>query len=363
MSELLQYKCPSCGGQLEFDSTVQKMKCPYCGKKIAVESLSHYDEELEKEASDNMNWDMSLKNQWEESETEGMRVYHCDSCGGEIITEESTGASKCPYCDNPIVMKGNFKGDLRPDFIIPFKLDKKAAKNAYLRHLEGKRFLPKKVFKNENHIDEIKGIYVPFWLFDCDVDARIKYHGERDSFWSDRDYDYMKTEHYSVLRAGHLSFNKVPHDGSRAIDDTLMESIEPFNFDGAVDFQTAYLSGYLADKYTVSVEDCIPATNQRIKWTTESQFQKRVKNYNRLIVQSSDVKVTDNKVNYVLYPVWILNTTWRGKKYIFAMNGQTGKLVGDLPCDMRKYWLNFLGVGVLASLATVAISYLAWLVR
>ena len=104
-----------------------------------------------------MVWDTSAGEEWGEGETDGLRTYQCQSCGGEIVADENMAASACPYCGNPIVVTGQFSGALKPDYVIPFKLDKKAAKDGLMRHLEGKRLLPK-VFKDQNHIDEIKGV-------------------------------------------------------------------------------------------------------------------------------------------------------------------------------------------------------------
>ena len=177
-------------------------------------------------------------------------LYVCESCGGEILADKTTGATSCPYCGNKVVMKGQFDGALRPDYIIPFKKDKKQAKEAYRKHLEGKKFLPG-VFKQQNHIDEIKGVYVPFWLFDTDASADIRYHATKTRFWSDSDYDYTETSHYSVFRAGNIGFDQIPVDGSSKIDNDLTESLEPYVISEAVDFATPYLAGYVADKYDV----------------------------------------------------------------------------------------------------------------
>lgn len=155
-------------------------------------------------------------------------------------------------------MAGRLAGDLKPDYVIPFKLDKKAAKEGLSRHIKGKRLLPK-IFKDQNHIDEIKGVYVPFWLFDTDAEAGIRYKATKVRSWSDSDYIYTETRHYSVIREGSLGFDNVPVDGSSKMEDALMESIEPFNFSEAVDFQTAFLSGYLADRYDISSEKASPA--------------------------------------------------------------------------------------------------------
>lgn len=356
----LQYKCPCCGGQIEFDSASQNMKCPYCDTEYEVETLKSFDDVLNKEQGDNMTWETNAGTEWAEGETDGMRVYSCNSCGGEIVVDATTAASSCPFCDNPVVMMGQFTGALKPDYVIPFKLDKEAAKKALKKHYEGKRLLPK-VFKNENHIDEIKGVYVPFWLFDADADANVRYKATRIRCWSSGDYDYTETSFYSVLRAGNVGFERVPVDGSTKMADDLMESIEPFDFKDAVDFQTAYLSGYLADKYDVDSEQSITRANDRIKRSTENAFASTVQGYSSVIPEHTSIQLQNGKAKYALYPVWLLNTTWKGKKYTFAMNGQTGKFVGDLPVDKGAYKRWLFGLTAAIGAAAFAGSYLLWL--
>ncbi len=348
MAELLLYKCPCCGGSIEFDSTVQKPKCPYCDTEFELDTLKSYDSDLSGDSADEMNWDDSSEGEWREGEADGLRVYVCNSCGGEIICDDTTAASKCPYCDNPIIMKGQLGGDLRPDLVIPFKLDKNAAKAALMRHLEGKPLLPK-VFKDENHIDEIKGVYVPFWLYDAEADANVRYRATKVRSYTTSKYNCVETKYYSVTRSGTLAFNHIPVDGSSKMADDLMESIEPFDYSGAVDFQTAYLSGYLADRYDVSVEDSRARANSRIKTSTEDAFRNTVIGYSSVTTEQSSVRVGNGKTQYVLYPVWMLNTTWNNQKYTFAMNGQTGKFVGNLPVDKGKFWTFLLGGAAVCS--------------
>ena len=163
MAGLQEYKCPCCGGAIAFDSKIQKMKCPYCDTEFEMDALKGYDAELQNEQTDDMEWDTSAGSEWQEGETDGLRTYVCKSCGGEIVGDANMAATSCPFCDNPIVMMGQFAGALKPDLVIPFKLDKKAAKEGLKKHLTGKRLLPK-IFKDQNHIDEIKGVYVPFWV-------------------------------------------------------------------------------------------------------------------------------------------------------------------------------------------------------
>ncbi len=360
MAAIQEYKCPCCGGAIAFDSTIQKMKCPYCGTEFEMETLAGYDNELKSEQADDMRWETDTGGNWQEGEADGLRSYVCNSCGGEIVGDENTAATSCPFCGSPVVMMDQFSGALKPDYVIPFKLDKGAAKEALKNHYKGKRLLPK-VFKDENHIDEVKGVYVPYWLFDAEADADMRYKATRVRHWSDSTYDYTETSYFSVRRSGSIGFENVPVDGSKKMADDLMESLEPFDFTKAVDFQTAYLAGYLADKYDVDAEQSIGRANERIRKTTEEAIDATVKGYATVTREAGSIRFNNSKVKYALFPVWILNTTWNGKKYLFAMNGQSGKMVGDLPLDKGAYrkWLfgltGAIGAVVYAALFLISI--------
>ena len=361
MAVLQEYKCPCCGGAIAFDSAVQKMKCPYCDTEFEMESLASYDADLKKEIPDDMSWEEDAGTEWDEGEADGLCSYVCNSCGGEIVCDENTAATSCPYCSNPVVMMGKLSGSLKPDYVIPFKIDKKAAKEALKKHYLGKRLLPK-VFKDQNHIDEIKGIYVPFWIFNADADGNVRYRATRVRMWSTEDFDYTETSFYSVVREGSLSFEHVPVDGSSKIDDALMESIEPFDFSQAVDFQTAYLAGYFADKYDVNAEQSIDRANERIKRSTEEVLASTVESYATMTPEYSSVQLKNGSAKYALYPVWLLNTSWNGNTYTFAMNGQTGKFVGDLPLDKKAYRKWLFGLAGIIGAAVFALQFLLWLI-
>ena len=289
MAGMLEYKCPCCDGAIQFDSATQKMKCPYCDTEFDVDTLKGYDEELKDEKPSEMEW-TTPGGSWAEGETAGLHTYSCKSCGGEIVGDDTMAASACPFCGNPIVLTGQFAGALRPDLIIPFKLDKKAAKAKLQEHLKGKTLLPR-VFRSQNHIDEVKGVYVPFWLFDSDADAQLRFTATRTRSWSDSKYDYTETNYYSVRRDGTLGFDAVPVDGSSKIEDDLMESIEPFAMQDAIPFQTAYLAGYVADKYDVTAEDSIERANRRIRRSTEETFQQTVTGYDSVKVENSSIQL------------------------------------------------------------------------
>jgi len=352
--------CPACKAEVFFQPGDQEATCPSCGAEFEVEALLAYAAQKEEKKTDSMTWDTQAGGQWQQGETDGLRVYSCKTCGGEIVADETTGATACPYCGNPVVLSGHFAGSLKPDLVIPFQVDKKAAIAALNNHYKGKRLLPK-VFKDQNHIEEVKGLYVPVWLFDADADAQVEYEATKVRTWSDSDYDYTETRHYAVLRGGTLGFADVPVDGSTKMDDTLMESIEPFDISGAVPFQAAYLPGYLADKYDVDADASIGRANERIKQSTEDAFRSTVVGYTSVTTVDSSVRLENGRARYALYPVWMLNTQWKGQKFTFAINGQTGKIAGDLPMDKGAFWKYLLGVTGAVTALAFAISYCMWL--
>lgn len=342
MDKTTSYKCPCCGAALVWGSKDQKMICEYCDNKFDEEQLKAILAEEQKENTE-QEPEWNIKENREEDEMGGMKVYICQSCGGEIIGDENSAATECVYCGNPTILTENISGINRPKYVIPFKIDKRAAKEKLKEFYKGKRLLPKEFYR-ENHIENIKGIYVPFWLFDCEAEADITYAATRIKYWSDSKYNYTKTDHYMVNRGGRLAFDKIPVDASSKMDDAYMDSIEPFDYSQLTEFSEKYLSGYFADKYDVSSKESIPRVNKRVKSSTEEKFRETVIGYDTVSPRNTRVNIRNGNVDYTMFPVWLLNTKYKDKIYTFAMNGQTGKFVGELPTDRGKAFAYIFGI-------------------
>ena len=182
--QITNYQCPACTGPLHFEGSSGMLECEYCGSRYPVREIEELYRDKEKAAEaagvqaqaaaqaapkDEYAW---------EPENEHLRVYTCPSCGAELFCDETTAATSCPYCGNPTVVPGQFHGQMKPDYILPFRLDKNAAVAALKNYYKGKKLLPK-AFSEQNHIEEIKGVYVPFWLFDGRVSADISFNATR----------------------------------------------------------------------------------------------------------------------------------------------------------------------------------------
>ena len=356
----IQYKCPNCGGSLTFNSKTQMVECEFCGSTYSPDEVKKHAEELAKAEEKVLDWgDGENTSEFSQKELEGLRVFHCDSCGGELIADENTSATSCPYCGSPVILKGRLQGALKPDRIIPFKSSKEDLAPTFTSYMKKKVFVPN-AFKKEHSVEEIKGIYVPFWLHDAGVRGNVFYKGMIERKWRSGDYEYVEKSYYSITRGGSMYFDHIPIDGSKALDDKLMESIEPFDYNESVPFEPVYMSGFLSDKYDVSKEEVFPRASQRIVQGTVDQFRTTIRGYDEVNYESHDLELYDTSVTYALYPVWMMTTKWREKSYTFAMNGQTNKIVGNLPLSKWKYFFMFLGLligtwGLLVPISVFAI--------
>ena len=348
-TQVTNYQCPACTGPLHFVGESGQLECDYCGSKYdvsVIEQLYADKEQAAASAGTEPRWDVSAAGgDWSAEEISHMRSYTCPSCAAEIICDDTTAATSCPYCGNPTVVPGQFAGQLRPDYVIPFKLDKNTAIESLKKYYKGKKFLPK-TFADGNHIEEIKGVYVPFWLYDGETDASMRFRGTKVHTRTQGNYSITTTDHYRVLREGSVAFEKVPVDGSSKMPDAHMDAIEPFAYGDLKPFSSAYMPGYLADKYDVDAETCSERANERIKTSTERAFAATTSGYTTLTNEYTSINLKKGDVKYALMPVWMLSTKWSGKNFLFAMNGQTGKLIGDLPVDRGKYWSWFAGISL-----------------
>ena len=333
-TNVMEYKCPCCDAGLVFGEDVQQMTCEYCGNTFELEAVQAFNEPQQTEP-ECFDWEESDSHTWSDEEQNAMRTFQCPSCGGEILTDEHTVATFCPFCDNPTIMPSRVSGGLKPDGVIPFKTSKQDANAAFLKLCKGKPLLPK-FFTEEHRLEKITGMYVPFWLYDCSGSLDGTYRATRVHHWSDVHYNYTRTEHFLLKRNCDADFTGIPMDGSTKMEDTFMESIEPYDYGQVEDFNMAYLSGFLADKYDVESKSGESRIRTRVSNSMKDIVQSSFLGYSSVLPTQERTDIRHGKVRYVLMPVWLLNTRYKDKLYTFAMNGQTGKITGTLPiCPVR----------------------------
>ena len=353
-TEVTNYQCPACTGPLRFSGESGNLECDYCGSSYTIKQIEDMYREKEAEAAAaaerGNGWKKdTLTEDWG-SDAKGMKTYSCPSCGAELICDENTAATCCPYCGNQTVIPGQFSGALKPEYVIPFKTDKAAAMEALKRHYKGKILLPKS-FADENHVEEIQGVYVPFWMFDAVAEGEMFFQTTSSRVTIQGDEEITTTDHFAVFRSGSMEFEKIPVDASSRMPDGHMDAIEPFDYRELKPFSTAYMPGFLADKYDVEAEKCGERMEERCCRALSNALSETVVGYDQKTVSSQQLRVEKGDVHYAMLPVWMLATKWNNQSFLFAMNGQSGRLVGDLPVDKKKYWGMFAGItAILAAL-------------
>lgn len=400
-NQTINYQCPACGGTMHFDGTIDKLVCDFCESTFtAAEIEALYASQQQQadaaaaasdaravagtmsafEASGNVGGEgvktieESLKEAqtvganerdaihafldraaWNEQERAGLRTFTCSACGAALTVDAATAVTECPYCGNTTILPGQLADDIKPDKVIPFKFDRDTARTTLAEYYHGKKFLPN-AFASSNRIAHVQGVYVPFWLYDAEATGRGSYEATRSRTYVHGDWQITETKVYDVERAGSLAFTRVPADASSKMPNTHMDAIEPYDYRDMKDFSIAYLPGYAAERFDLKADtaECKGRVESRMKQSMADALYGSVAGYSSVTTRSSEAYVDWDKVSYALLPVWLLHTQWNGTDFLFAMNGQTGRLIGDLPIDNKKVVAWFAGI----YLVTLVVCYL-----
>ena len=337
MSQTATFKCPSCGGYLEFDPEGQRFLCPYCGASFNDDEI-HQQSEAKEEAA------------VEATPSGSLRSYHCQMCGAEIVTDDTTAATRCYYCHNPVVMTDRLTEAFEPDGVIPFQLDRKAAEEKFRQYVESKKFIDKAFFAPQQ-MEDFSGVYYPYWFADVEGEGSFNGQGTRVSVMTTPKQTVTTTRYFAVQREGKLSFRNMVRKALSKADRKLSDGIHPYNIDEVKPFAMGYLSGFLAEKRDIS-EAAAKEESLREASGYAATMMKQNHGFQTLD-GTTNFRATSVKSKYVLMPAWVL--TWKGGKdgvpYYYMMNGQTGKVCGKLPIDRKRVLATALGVGLAVFIA------------
>ena len=351
----VNYKCPCCGGPLAYSGESDKLECSACGNSYELADMEALD--LEEEGSQ-LEFELKAESF---GEGDAVTAYTCENCGAELICDETTTATECPYCGSPTILPDHIKGGVKPEKVVPFVITKEQATEAFEGYFKGKKLMPNIFLNTRNRISEMRKLFVPYWLFNCDAYADIVYNAEKKHVERHGDYEVTRVDHYAVRRKGTLGFDDIPVDGSQKMDDKITESLEPYDCSKAVPFQSAVLSGAMADHADVAAEDCQNRVEERVETSTENAMRSTVRGYDNVTVRKKFIRTENGSVTPVLMPVWLITTEKEepeGKKtYTYAINGQTGKLTCDVPYAKGKAFAWF--GGIFGGVTAVAMALLA----
>lgn len=367
---VISYKCPNCDGELIFNPAGGNYKCEYCTSLFSQEELEQLQPAEGKESAEQPDGsggeafqdeqsgetqkeNEQTENNQEESAQEGM-VYTCASCGAQIVTDATTAATFCYYCHNPVILQGRLSGVFLPDKIIPFKITKEAAETMFMQFVGKKKFVPKAFF-NKKQIDNLTGVYFPYWVYEADIEASITGNAQKRRVWRTGDIEHTETKFYKIERQGEVHLENITGNALSKANGLLAQGVLPYDSSEMKDFHMGYLSGFQAEKRDIEKTAMVTTFNNEVVNATESLVRDTVSGYSSFNITSRNCNTKDENWKYVLFPVWTVTYKGKnGKMYYYSLNGQTGSVCGELPVDNKKLTL----VSVLVALGILVLGVL-----
>ena len=329
---ILQYKCPNCGADMTFNAETGMLSCDSCEKSMKVEEYPIADfDKFEEMTSTTLFGDNEATQ------------YMCKNCGAVLITDADTTATTCSFCGAPMILSDRLSGQMAPAKVIPFKISKEQAQEAFRKWCKNGLLTPKG-FMSAERIKSITGMYVPFWLYDLNGRGEAEANCTRVRTYESGDYIYTETKHYHVYRKVDLDFLKIPADASEKMNDELMDLLEPFDYGDLKDFRTPYLAGYIAEKYNYTDKDLLKRVKNRVEHYVDEYIRSTIHGYTTIHFTREWIDIKQRNAVYTLLPVWMICYDYEKSEHIFAMNGQTGKVVGKPPISKGKVAAWFAGI-------------------
>lgn len=343
-------QCASCGGNTVYDPSSGTLKCPFCGDEQEIEktqknTVEHsFLEALEKE---DHSWD------------DEKRVFKCENCGAETVLDKDKVADFCSFCGSSHIASSDHHAGIKPALVVPFQVSREEAVAKFKAWMKKRYFAPTKLMQSYQ-LNKMSGAYVPYWTFDSQTNS---------SFVVRIGTYYYVTETHTVIEDGKSKqvrkqvrkirwrtergrysefFDDVLVKASRNVASGIIDKIEPFRLDGLIDYKSEYLSGFLAERYSIPLKEGWSDARTIIDRRIESGIQGQV--YGD-VVQVVSVSTDYKNITYkhILLPIWISSFHFNNKVYRFLVNGQTGKVSGKSPISVVK--VTILSVVVIAVIA------------
>ena len=335
----IEDRCPKCGGVLSYDNQKDKVFCKACNSII--------------DEVDNIE-----KDEYEEHIEGVIDTYECTcpSCGGKVMVTETTASTNCPFCGGSIQNLANLTKAAKPFAVLPFKIDKSDAENAFKKWCKNGIITPSD-FNKGDRIKKMQPLFIPFFIYDIEGLGSISYHATKVKSYSRGQYDITETSHYRCSRDVDVFVEKLPCDASKKMDDELMDLLEPFNLDELKEFNIGFLNGVLTEKYDFTDEELLNRAYDRVIKYMQDFADGTMNEYSTKVIENKNVKLKKENSHYILIPVWAVFYNHKGKDYMFAMNGQTGKVVGQPPISKKK----MIGIGALITFVLTLLQTLIFL--
>lgn len=361
---VISYKCPNCDGELIFDPKTQKYKCEYCFSLFEQAELdamqpATQEEQKNEEKEDFAAEENAQKASGETGNEDGV-IYTCPSCGAEIVTDATTAATFCYYCHNPVVLGGRLSGENMPDKIIPFAIDKKEAEKKFLDYVNSKKFIPRAFF-NKKQIELFSGVYFPYWVYHTSMKGRMSADAQKVRVWRQGDTEFTETRFFEVEREGEICLDDMTENALKKANHVLADGVMPYRMEEAKNFNFGFLSGFLAEKKDIEKTDVSGSLQAEAKEYAGKMLRESIDGYSSVQSKHTSFSMVDEEYAYTLLPVWTITYPGKnGKTYYYSMNGQTGKVCGELPIDYKKVAITALLTGIVVFAIGIIGGFFVW---
>ncbi|MBQ9004541.1 MAG: hypothetical protein IJ087_22105 [Eggerthellaceae bacterium] len=341
MAKATTYQCPNCNGVLSYNAQAGKLECSFCGGSFSESEVERAIPLGSGAAADQMEHVKTVEEFLEHApwETTGANAenaigYSCPACGASVVADRSAVTAGCPFCGNNMLVSGIATAENLPQKVIPFSLTRDEAIARMREHFNHKWYLSRRFSAQVEHL---QGVYVPYYLYDLRASGWGDYVGAHET--STGKGGKIETGHIALHRAGYVDIEGLPVDGSSKMPDAHMDAIAPFDFSQMRDFSASYVAGYLAEVPDESPKACFGRADTRARKPFEDRLEasaRATRGVDSVDVVASHTDVGLTGVSTCLLPVWLMHCTWESNQMLFAVNGQTGKCVGDLPVDKTR---------------------------
>jgi hypothetical protein len=340
VSALEKHPCPACGAQAEWNASKQKLICPFCG----TESPYQIDRTTGKVAEiDLVTTLRALPEEQRGWQTE-RRSVQCQSCKAVMVYDPQRVGQNCEFCGSPaLVSYDEIKAPIRPQGVLPFRIDKNRVRDDIRRWWRSKWLAPGKLAKSAL-VDTVHSMYIPYWTFDarvhCPWDAEAGHYyyvtvNGRDSKGRSVSRQERRVRWEAASGAVDHAFDDEPVPGTQGLDLDLLRKVEPFPTADCVAYDTAFLAGHVVEHYKVVLIEAAKQSQEQMhaKLMQICAAQVPGDTHRNLRIYPAYSAQT---FKHLLVPIWLLTYNFRAKAYHVIANGVTGTIAGEYPYSWWK---------------------------
>lgn len=355
-----RFPCGRCGARLEFQPGTSSLRCPYCGHE------NQFAEQPGAAADDERDFRAALAQVSAAAPTVVLSAIKCQTCAAAVQLPEHTASLSCPFCGSNIVAMAQTATLIKPNCILPFRVTRERAVEAFRSWVRSRWFAPNALRKRAMVDAAVNGIYLPAWTYDAE--ATTWYTGQRgDAYYVTETYtttvngrpvaqtrQVRRIRWTSVSGMVDNSFDDLLVMATRSLPAQRLEALRPWDLKAVVEYRDDYLAGFRTECYQVDLAQGFEAAEAMMRPRIEAAVCADIGGDEQRI-DSMQTRYLDVTFKHLLLPVWVSAYRYADRVYQFLVNARTGEVQGDRPYSWVKITLAVLaGVAAIAVVALVA---------